>query len=70
MTTTKVRSRRWMPCLAMAALALAPPAWAQDDQATELAKKLSNPVASLISVPIQYNLDDYGGANDGASARG
>lgn len=67
MTTTKVRSRRWMPCLAMAAMALAPPAWAQADQAAELAKKLANPVASLISVPIQYNYDEYGGANDGAA---
>lgn len=54
--------------LATMAVALATPASAQDDQAAELAKKLSNPVASLISVPIQYNLDDYGGANDGASA--
>ena len=54
--------------LAISALALAAPAWAQEDQAAELARKLSNPVASLISVPIQYNLDDYGGANDGASA--
>ena len=57
----------WMLSLAMSALALATPAWAQDDQAAELAKKLSNPVASLISVPLQYNYDTYGGANDGAS---
>lgn len=49
------------------AWALATPAWAQDDQETELAKKLSNPVASLISVPIQYNHDSYGGPNDGAT---
>jgi hypothetical protein len=33
----------------------------------ELAKKLANPIASLISVPLQYNYDEYGGSNDGAS---
>jgi len=57
-----------MLSLAMCALALSTPARAQDDQAAELAKKLSNPVANLISVPIQYNYDSYGGANDGARA--
>ena len=55
-----------MLALGAMALALAAPARAQDDQAAELAKKLSNPVASLISVPLQYNHDEYGGANDGA----
>lgn len=49
------------------ALALAAPAMAQDDEAAELAKKLSNPVASLISVPLQYNYDEYGGMNDDAA---
>jgi len=52
--------------LALSTLALASAAQAQDDQAAELAKKLANPVASLISVPLQYNRDEYGGANDGA----
>ena len=61
------RRHEWMLSLAISALALAAPARAQDDQAAELAKKLANPVASLISVPLQYNYDEYGGANDGAA---
>jgi hypothetical protein len=65
--STMMRNNRWMPCLAMTALALAAPARAQGDQAAELAKKLSNPIAALISVPLQYNRDEYGGANDGAT---
>ena len=39
----------------------------QADKAAALAKKLANPVAALISVPLQYNYDEFGGANDGAS---
>ncbi len=57
----------WKVLMLTGAMALAAPAQAQEDQAAELAKKLSNPVASLISVPVQYNHDEYGGANDGAS---
>ena len=38
-------------------------AWASEDEA-ELAKKLTNPVASLISVPIQANWDFHIGPND------
>jgi len=53
--------------LAMIGLALAVPAQAQDDEAAELAKKLANPIASLVSVPLQYNYDEYGGLNDDAS---
>lgn len=56
----------WMLFPAIGALAVAAPARAQDDQAAELAKKLANPIASLISVPLQYNYDEYGVANDGA----
>jgi hypothetical protein len=53
--------------LVMIGLALALPAQAQDDEAAELAKKLANPIASLISVPLQYNYDEYGGLNEDAS---
>ena len=62
-----MRVRGMKPFLAIAVLALAATARAQEDQAAELAKKLANPIASLTSVPLQYNYDKYGGTNDGAS---
>lgn len=46
-----------------APFALACPAFAQD--ADELAKKLANPVASMISIPLQYNADFGYGSEDG-----
>jgi len=62
-----MRPHGWMFLLAMSGLAVAAPAGAQDDAAAELAKKLANPIASLVSVPLQYNYDEYGGVYDGAS---
>ncbi|HEY0334658.1 MAG TPA: hypothetical protein VGC74_13250, partial [Stenotrophomonas sp.] len=46
-------------------LVMAPTAQAQQagSDADELAKKLSNPVAALISVPLQYNYDETWGDN-------
>jgi len=41
----------WMLFPAIGALAVAAPVWAQEDQEAALAKKLANPIASLISVP-------------------
>ncbi|MDQ8024351.1 MAG: transporter [Moraxellaceae bacterium] len=52
-------------CFAPVALLFASPALAQD--ADELAKQLSNPVASLISVPLQFNYDDGIGPDDDGS---
>ena len=42
--------------------------WAQDSQA-ELAKKLNNPIASLVSVPMQLNYDENLGLNDQGKER-
>jgi hypothetical protein len=53
--------------LAVMAVAMAGVAHAQDDKAAELAKKLANPVASLISVPLQYNYDENLGPNGDGS---
>src|SRR5262245_53801192 len=50
--------------ISAACLALGCAGTAQADDAAELAKKLSNPVASLISVPFQSNWDFEGGAED------
>ena len=47
------------------AVVFAAPAFAQDE--AELAKKLANPVASLISVPIQANYDENIGPREKGS---
>lgn len=51
---------------ACAALALHPGPAAADSSDAELAKKLSNPIANLISVPLQNNLDCCIGDRDAA----
>jgi hypothetical protein len=42
---------------AMLVVALAP-AWAQDESAEALAKQLSNPIADLVSLPLQFNWEE------------
>ena len=66
MKVTKLKSYAYILAAALI-VSCTLPAYAQEDQAAELAKKLANPIASLISVPLQYNYDEYGGVNDRAS---
>jgi hypothetical protein len=55
-------------CLILVSLPVALPAFAQDD--ADIAKQLANPVASLISVPIQANYDDdFGQLDEGSMLR-
>ncbi|MEZ5276117.1 MAG: hypothetical protein R3F07_07050 [Opitutaceae bacterium] len=69
-----MKARRSMPVLLLAAAGFAtaatsvfaaePTSAGQDAAAAELAKQLSNPVAALISVPLQSNFD-FGAGPDG-----
>jgi hypothetical protein len=73
MQTYRMQICFWLVTLLAITAAFAIPANAEEgqgatDKAAELAKKLANPIASLMSVPLQYNYDEYGGSNEGASA--
>lgn len=54
--------RRGISALLLALLIL--PAVAADQDQAALAKQLSNPVASLVSVPVQVNYDENYGSTD------
>lgn len=59
---------RNIPAAALiAAMAMTSPALAQEEDASALAKDLTNPVAALISVPFQYNYNSGLGPNGDGS---
>jgi len=60
--TNSKGNRCWIGCLA--AGCLLPTSVQADESAAELAKKLSNPVAALVSVPLQFNHDQDIGPED------
>jgi hypothetical protein len=67
------RIHRMLLCIVTGAVAMGCPvgraqdSGAKPDDAEELAKKLANPVAALMSFPLQYNRDENLGSNDAGS---
>ncbi|GAA5082364.1 transporter [Lysobacter panacisoli] len=59
------QARAGLTLVALIGLAITTGPASAQDSADELAKKLSNPVASLISIPLQYNADFGYGSEDG-----
>jgi hypothetical protein len=58
-------ARRMLHGFAVIALSVVPRSACAEDNADEIAKKLSNPVAAMISVPMQSNFDFGAGADNG-----
>jgi hypothetical protein len=52
------------PLLCLLTVLMTAPLWAAEESASELAKKTQNPVADLISVPLQNNFNFSAGPND------
>ena len=60
----RVTTRIIVPVLCLITVLMTAPLWAAEESASELAKKTQNPVADLISVPLQNNFNFSAGPND------